>query len=378
MVELWYKKLGFYANPLSIKPGMYDTDLIAYDLKQIFDKITKGELLFIEGNYGTGKTTILKNIISNYKGKNRIIYYSFNVADNSFDVNKLLEGAKTFVKKLVGLPERNIIFLLDEVHLMKTSEAKSLIKPYKDGIIKSIVFVSHDYDAVNFPEELNKLIKNNIIKTVELSNKEAINLVRKRLGNISIIDNKSIEKIFEISGKNPRRLLEYCEDVLKYTIEIGDNKITDYHINEVLKDAIKEQKKLLRKNKEEKEEKEKQKKEINSINETFDNEIKSFENKIEITEPVKEEIYTENKKTNESINEVEKLIEISKNSSTETKKFRKTKKEKTKKENKEKEQKEKKFKVNKLLPEANKSSLGAITENDDLKETEYKVYYLKE
>ncbi|MEM3374431.1 MAG: AAA family ATPase [Candidatus Woesearchaeota archaeon] len=371
MTDLWYKKLGFYANPFSIKPGMYDTDLIAYDLSSIFKLIDKGELVFIEGEYGTGKTTILKNIISNYRGKNKIIYYSFNLADNSFDVNTLLEGAKTFFKKIVGLQEKNIIFLLDEVHLMKSSEAKSLIKPYKDGVIKSIVFVTHDYDAVTFPEEINKLLKNNIIKTVELNNKEAIALVRKRIGNIKILDDKSIIKIFEIANKNPRRLLEYCEDVLRFTVEIGDDKVSDYHIEEVLKEAIKEQKrmkKLKSKKAEFKEttvEEEISKQIVNSELQDSgfkNNEIQNYE----LSQKKEETIV---KMNNPSI-VVESIVEKKSKQSKEN--LKKNKKEKI-----DKEVKEKKFKVNKLIPDGNKNTLGAISEKEEEK-TEYKVYYLNE
>lgn len=360
MNNIWYKKLGFYANPLSIKPGMYDTDLIAYDLSLIFKKIDNGEMVFIEGDYGTGKTTILKNIISQYKGKNRIIYYSFNIADSSFDINSLLYGAKTFMKKLIGLSEKNIILLLDEVHLIKVSEAKSLLKPYKEGIIKSIVFVTHDYDLVTLSEEFHKLLKKNIIKTVELSSKEAIYLIRKRIGDLKIIDDKYINRIYQIANKNPRRLLEYCEDVLKFTIELEDDKVTDYHINEVLKDAIKEKEKLKILQKKEKIEKQAQLKKI------VNNKI--LENKIDLKNEETEKNEVENK---------EILVEVNKNSVNDEgiaieKKVKIDEK-------KEKDYKEKKFKVNKLIPEGNKNSLGAISEDENKKEkSEYKIYYINE
>ena len=60
---LWYKEYGFHNNPFSIKPAAFHSKVIGYDLSEIFDKVDNGKVLFIEGKFGFGKTTILKHII---------------------------------------------------------------------------------------------------------------------------------------------------------------------------------------------------------------------------------------------------------------------------------------------------------------------------
>jgi energy-coupling factor transporter ATP-binding protein EcfA2 len=345
MSDLWYKKLGFYSNPFNIKPAAFDDELVAYDLSFIHKMIDKGEMVFIEGEYGTGKTTILKNVIGHYKGKNRMIYYSFNNADE-FNLDALLDGANTFWRKMAGLKMKDIILLLDEVQTMKTSDMKKLLKPYKDGIVKSVVFVSHDYELSKFPEEFSKLLAGNVIKTVNLATKEAIALVKRRIGSISLLPDNMIAKIFLISGKNPRRLLEYCEDVCRYAVELEDETVTDYHLNEVLGKVIKE-------NKKDKEKKRKNiaKEEVKEIIEAKP--VVAVEKKEKKKElPVIEEPYLE----------IKPLPEQQENNS-----------------------KEKKFKINKLVGEDKKNSLGTIVENPEEKEKkeekkednpEYKIYFL--
>ncbi len=244
-MTLWYKKLGFHNNPFSIKPAAFRDELVAYDMPYIYKKITNGEILFVEGEYGTGKTTILKNIIRRFRGENRIIYYSFNTGD--FNLNALLDGANSFFRKVAGLRVKNIIMLLDEVETLKNQEAKQLLNYYRDGTIQSIVFVSHDYDHVKFPSEVETFLNGNILRTVDLSLNEALDLVKTRIGGINILSDNMAVKLFKLANKNPRRFFAYCEDVIKYAVEIGDDEVSDFHVNEILEDVIEEQKKVVKK-----------------------------------------------------------------------------------------------------------------------------------
>jgi ABC-type ATPase with predicted acetyltransferase domain len=324
MNEVWYKKLGFYSNPFNIKPAAFHEELVAYDLSSIYKKIEKGDMLFIEGEYGSGKTTILKNIIARFKGRNRIVYYSFNTGEQVFDVRKLLDGANSLLRQITGFKEKNIVLLLDEVHSMKPGDAKKLLKPYKDGVIKSVVFVSHNYDLTEFPEEVSALLNGNVLRTTSLTPAEAIILVRKRIGTLDIIPDKIISKIYLRAGKNPRRILEHCEDVVRFAVEIGDTQVTDYHVTEVLG---KEPKKPAPKNGQ-----------IKATKEAKPAKIKPVEVPLEI------EVKSESIQRN--------VAEA---------------------------RPEKKFKINKLVSEEKKHMLGTIAEKEpqtDEEAPEYKVYFI--
>ncbi len=313
---IWYRKLGFNSNPFSIKPAAFQPEVVAYDLDYIFDKIESAEILFIEGQYGTGKTTILKSIISKFRDSNKIIYYSFNDG-KGFNLINLLNGANSLIRKITGIKHRNIILLLDEVHTMTKSQAKEILKYYQNGVIQSVAFVTHDYTKVSLPEDLQIYLEGNVIKTVPLNQKEAIELVESRIGDINLFTKKLLKKIFKLADKNPRRFLEYCEDIARYAVEMEDYQVTNFHVNSVLEQVIKEKKKA------------------------------STSKKTKQQEPKKEPVTEE--KPEIEIKEIEEADEIEES-------------EKPKK-------REKKFKVNKLV-EGSKDPLGTVEANLPDKETE--------
>ena len=67
-MDIWYKELGFYNNPFSIKPMAFHDEIIGYDVDLVLGKIGNGEVMLIEGNYGKGKTTILKVVSGQEEG----------------------------------------------------------------------------------------------------------------------------------------------------------------------------------------------------------------------------------------------------------------------------------------------------------------------
>ncbi len=245
-MRLWYRKLGFHNNPFSIKPAAFHAEMVAYDLDYIYEKIDNAELLFIEGLYGSGKTTILKSIINNFRGKNKIIYFSFNNGRN-FDTKKLIDGANSFFRRISGLKVRDIIMLLDEVNNMTKSHAKDILNFYQTGIIQSIVFVDKDYNKISLPDDVQTYLNGNVIRTVDLSQDEAVDLVKSRLGDIGLFPNKILKKIFDLADKNPRRYLAYCEDVARYAVEMDDYEVSEFHLDTVLEDVVGSKKKPVKK-----------------------------------------------------------------------------------------------------------------------------------
>ncbi|MBD3203041.1 AAA family ATPase [Candidatus Woesearchaeota archaeon] len=269
MSKLWYREIGFYNNPFSIKPASFHDELIAYDLDYIYSKIDNGQMIFIDGTYGSGKTTILKNIINRYRGDKKVIYYNYNLAKKDFNIKNLIKGSNSFINKIMGIKPHNIILLLDEIKKLKKNNAKQTLKYYHKGIIKSVIFVNNDYYEVDFPEEIEDLLDGNVIRTAKLSEKEAIALIRRRIGNIKILSDEIIKKIFARSEKNPRKLLENCEDICRHAIEEEmEDVVTQDHIKEVIGREEKKKKEKFKNEKKIKKKKESQKKKQQSKKET--------------------------------------------------------------------------------------------------------------
>ncbi|MEK6917174.1 MAG: AAA family ATPase [Nanoarchaeota archaeon] len=384
---MWYKKLGFHENPFSIKPGVFHHELIAYDLGYIYKKIKNAEMIFIEGEYGTGKTTILKNIIGEFRGKNKIIYFSFN-SGKKFDIKELLNGANSFLRKVTGYKVRDVIMLLDEVHYMKKSEIDQILKYYLDGQLLSVVFVSHEHSLVNMSDEMLAYLKDNVIQTIPLNQAEAIDFVNDRIGKIDLFPNNLVKKIFNLSGKNPRRFLEYCEDVARYAVEMEEYKVTEYHIESALADAIKEEKERKEK-KTQKFKAVKNKKAFVKVQKSADpvklvkeETVQELEeSEIEVREEAVIEVFEEEREIEEKhIEEFKKPeIQVKEESIEELEdeldgeqiKLEEVKLEEVKVDD---NSRQKKYKVNKLV-DSKKDALGKIEASEDLEEIpEYKVF----
>lgn len=231
---VWYKELGFSNNPFSIKPGAFSSEIIGYDLSEILKKIEDSKVLFIEGEYGFGKTSILKHIIRQFGGRKKVAYYNCNRADESINTGKIIKGSKGFIGRLFGVVPSGLILLLDEVERISQNDQKDLLEQYQAGHLKSVVFFGPDFDKISFSIELRKLMVNNVIKLTELTDNEMVQLVRERVGTLKLLDDRIIKAVFRNSSNNPRLTLENLEDVVKYAVDNNEDEVTDEHLKEVL------------------------------------------------------------------------------------------------------------------------------------------------
>jgi len=231
----WYQELGFYNNPFSIKPGAYSNDIYGHDdvIKDVITKVENSNIIYITGPYGTGKTSILKRIIYEFKGKKQIIYYNCNQKEKSIDFDNLLINAGGFINKFFKIRKKNMILLVDEVQDLNKKDMHLIVEYYKLGFFKSIILASKKED-IELSKELVDAIGRNRYDLKEITNDEAIKIIRKRIGNIGFMNDEIIIKIFK-KNKNPRAFLKNCEDVCRFSFESGAKKISEKDIDLALK-----------------------------------------------------------------------------------------------------------------------------------------------
>ena len=235
-MDIWFKKLGFFNNPLSIKPAAFHNELFSYDsiIGDIFEKIKEGKVVLIEGGLGEGKTTILKKIIREFGGKGKLVYYSCNRKEYDLEIDDLLKGVYGFWGRLFGLKGQNMIALLDEAQELNEEDFDNLVENYENQNFKSIVFVTYDLKKIKLTPQMKELVNKNIIKLTKLDTESSVSLIRKRVGALSIISDDIIKKIYKKSDNNPRKLLKNTEEVLKYTVDNGEEEVTENYIKMVL------------------------------------------------------------------------------------------------------------------------------------------------
>ncbi|PLW79357.1 hypothetical protein C0585_08070 [Candidatus Woesearchaeota archaeon] len=237
-MDIWYEQLGFIENPFSIKPGAYDDEIFGYsnELKKVYSAMNKGGVWFVEGNFGVGKTSMLKQIINNFKGRKRVIYYSANRSEGGINFKQLLKNRNGFFQRWFGILPKNMILLLDEAHTINSHDATAIEKYMKSKNFKTIIFASDKVSDVQMTPWLKKKMGDKkILKLQPITENNAIKLVRNRVGDLKFLPNSIIKKVFAKSDKNPRKMLENLEDLCRYAMEIGAKKIAEAHLKKVLK-----------------------------------------------------------------------------------------------------------------------------------------------
>ena len=218
--QLWYREMGFSSNPFSIKPAAFNDDVIGFEdvLQMVVENVRSRGICCVSGPFGTGKSTIMKRLIREFGGNRKVIYYSMNRKERTMNFSGLLHGANGFLGRLFKIKPKDMILLLDEVQDMNRKDQRLLLDHYNAGDFKAVVLTTHDIGEVPLIDELKKAIGEYSFFLNNLHQDDAVRLIRKRIGNMSLLPDATIRSIYRIN-KNPRAFLQNCEDVCKWAVE---------------------------------------------------------------------------------------------------------------------------------------------------------------
>ncbi len=236
MANQWYSKLGFSTNPFSIKPAVLTNELIANNIEPFIEKIEMGAIQFVEAPFGRGKTSMLKAAIAAFGGRRKIAYSSC-IAKEPLELEKLLRNA-TLTGKLFGMMPSEMILLVDEAQDISKEDAKQIMEYFSKGNIKSVAFFGTEYVQPAFPNEMKKSLNGNVMHLPAFTEEQAIEFIRKRVGNIRLLPDYVIREIHLRSGGNPRRLLQHCEDLCRKAAELSIAELSVNHVQKFLKSSI--------------------------------------------------------------------------------------------------------------------------------------------
>jgi len=220
--DTWYNELGYAYNPFTIKPGFFDDEVFGYDdeIDDLILALQGKSMNFLEGDFGLGKTTIVKYIINELKGVYRIAHISRNRSDRSFDYDSLLKGANKGFGKLLGKKAKDVVLIVDETEKINARDCEQIMNLYDEGFIKSVLFIDASFKEARLTGDVKKEIGKKIIQLKSLSSDDAVELVRSRLeGHEELITDAFIKKVFDKSGKNTRQFLLNMEDVCRNAIK---------------------------------------------------------------------------------------------------------------------------------------------------------------
>ncbi|MBT4174191.1 hypothetical protein HOC80_00920 [archaeon] len=232
--NLWFRELGFFNNPFSIKPAAFHDKIIGNE--DLVDELSYGvlnnKIMFLKASYGEGKTTVLKRLLNDFGGKKQVLYYSCNRMGKRLNIKKMLNGKYGFFGKMFDIKPKDMVLLLDEAQELGKKDYEKVYSYFENGHFKSIVFVGTDFDTKELPEKVRLAQQAHKVKS--LTADEAVQFIRKRIGELPLLPDEVIREVFKLSNNNVRELLKNCEELCKYAVNYSEEKITDEVIKEVL------------------------------------------------------------------------------------------------------------------------------------------------
>ncbi len=224
--EIWYRKLGFAENPFSIKPAIYTDGLYGYPqiIPEVVKSIESGKIAFVRGEYGNGKSTLLKHLLRKFGGRGKLAYFSCNRLEHALDVKRILNGRYGFLGKLLDIKPKGMILLMDEAQFLAKQDFNSLMQYYDSGHIKSIVFVAKEQLIESMPERMQRITS--LFTFGEVAQDDAVSIIRKRVGKLPLLPDNIIKEVFARSDNNIRIFLKNCDMLCRYAVNRGMDAVT--------------------------------------------------------------------------------------------------------------------------------------------------------
>lgn len=222
----WYKQFGFYSNPLDIRPNPL---LIGLDneQKRLQNHILKGEICFINGLTGSGKSSLLKNIQNTLKD-HKFIYLDAQDLPDNFNLESELKNKRSFFDKITlkEYPSKKPVLIIDEFQDTDKNlilNARSKWERNHNQKIKAIVIAQISKYLNNVTDSFKERIGNRIITLRTLDDDELKEMLKIRFSQsrkgkllFNKLNDEALNVLIYASGANPRRFLEYADLIFDF------------------------------------------------------------------------------------------------------------------------------------------------------------------
>lgn len=207
---MWYEQYNWKENPFSIKAS---TELIGLEEKkqELVSYIRSGDICFLNGPTGVGKTSLLKWLEHNLP-RHKVIYLDAAGIQPGFSITNYLKKQASLFSKLSGKTfPKNTVILVDESQDCDQELLKALKLHWDHNHIKSIVITQINPHLSQFSQSFKDRIGNRIILLEKLTKSQGYDLIKLRTRNHHPFDLSAIEAILEIADGIPRKIIETAE-----------------------------------------------------------------------------------------------------------------------------------------------------------------------
>ena len=224
--QTWFERLEFELNPLDVRPNPALIGLEEAE-DQVTNHILKGEICFLNGLTGTGKTSLLKRLQDKLKDHS-FIYLDAQDLPEVFNLEEELKKKRSFFDKITfkKFPSKKPVLIIDEFQATDPNlilEARGKWENQTQQMIKSIVIAQISKHLANCTDAFRERIGHRIIELPTLDDAQMKQILQKRLDNPKTNINYShrlsaeaLDLIIKSADGNPRRLLEYADMIFDF------------------------------------------------------------------------------------------------------------------------------------------------------------------
>ena len=229
---MWYERHGFKENPFFVKanPGIVGVEK---QKKLIKDYILSGDMCFLLGGNGTGKSSLLYWLRENLNGF-KVLYIDAAQVDNNFSLSGFLKSNLSLLDRIrrKKFPDKAVV-LLDESQDASDELVKALKMHWDHNNIKSVVVTQINKDAGKFSESFRDRVGERKVIMERISKSDAYDMINKRVNDKNPFEKEALELIFEKSDYTPRKILENCE-ILCVKLQDKEGKINAFDVEQNL------------------------------------------------------------------------------------------------------------------------------------------------
>ena len=229
---MWYERHGFKENPFFVKanPGIVGVEK---QKKLIKDYILSGDMCFLLGGNGTGKSSLLYWLKENLNGF-KVLYIDAAQVDKNFNLSNFLKGNLSLLDRIrrKKFPDKAVV-LLDESQDASDELVKALKMHWDHNNIKSVVVTQINKDAGKFSESFRDRVGERKVIMERISKSDAYDMINKRVNDKNPFEKEALELIFEKSDYTPRKILENCE-ILCVKLQDKEGKINAFDVEQNL------------------------------------------------------------------------------------------------------------------------------------------------
>ena len=206
----WYEELDFDENPFTIESKYIGNREV---LEEAYYSVISGNIIIIEGEKGSGKTQILKEMIKQFGGYGRVAYINCKKLEKALNVEEVIKKKNGILSWLFKKDPKNMILLLDDVEHLSDKNMERIKYYFDRNFIKAVIIVTEDAQTLKLAESMQQRIRK-IIRLRSLSEYEAVQVIRDKIGE-EFLNDRLIKETYRQSQKNMQKFLSNCEVVCK-------------------------------------------------------------------------------------------------------------------------------------------------------------------